>query len=318
MMKRSLISKKTIELAPQYVDAYFGQAAAYRRRGNWSKAKDIIHQAGEACEGDEEKMRYLAVSSWSEGYYRFARRLDKEYPPDSQRKLIEYPSEISVYYAYDWVDDRPNWEESGMVLSHKLRPDLSVSFSESTFRRNDDIDYVFGAGIAYRYNYYLTFQYQSYFAQDGTFLADAKHRPEFSIRLPTSTVLKSGVHLDKYSNDWAKVGLFGARQYFGSAYVDYQLLSGVDNFDKGVITHIGQLGYEKEGRYSMRFGYATGNESIESGGGSSFSGETVETFFGNIRYHFGPRWGIITAGGREYRSNDFYRDTASLSMFIRY
>ena len=310
--------EKAIELAPKYVDAYLGQATAYRRRGNWPKAKEIMHQAAKACEGDEEKMRYLAATSWREGYYIFARRLDREYPPDPERELIKHPSEIAVYYMYDWVDNRPGWEESGMVLSHKLRPDLNVSLSQSTYRRNDDNDYVLGAGIAYRYNYYLTFQYQSYFAQEGEFLADQKHRPEFSIRLPSSTVLSSGVHLDKYSDDWAKVGLFGARQYFGSLYVDYKLQSGEDNFDKGVMTHIGQMGYENEGWYSLRFGYSTGNESIDPGGGSLFSNETVETFFGNIRYYFGPRWGIITAGGREYRNNDFYRDTASLSMFIRF
>lgn len=51
--------KRAIDLAPDYVDAYLGQALAYRRMGNRSAAWIALSHCGEVLGGDEEKLRYL-------------------------------------------------------------------------------------------------------------------------------------------------------------------------------------------------------------------------------------------------------------------
>ena len=45
--------KKTIELAPLYVDAYVGAATVYRRTGEYGKAATILDDCARVCAGDQ-------------------------------------------------------------------------------------------------------------------------------------------------------------------------------------------------------------------------------------------------------------------------
>jgi hypothetical protein len=92
-------------------------------------------------------------------------------------------------------------------------------------------------------------------------------------------VIGVGVRLDEYKNGWAKVGLFDFKQYISSFYGEYTLLTGQDNFDRSVMTHIARVGYEKEDKFFCHVGYSYGDETVDSYGGSSFSDQLVESIF---------------------------------------
>jgi YaiO family outer membrane protein len=310
--------KRVIQLAPDYVDAYFGQAIIYRRRGDRASARDVLLQCKRACEGDEEKLRYLAVLCWREGHFSLARQLDREYPPPPHRRLIKHPNEVCLNYSPDWVKNRPDWETMGFSFVRQQRRDFTWWFSFTRYYRYQKDDLEVGLGIAFRYTHSFGIEYEGYFSDSAGFLADQKHLLKSNITLPSSTIVGLGLNLSKYNKDWARLGRLELTQYIGACHAKYTLLSGMDNNDESVTTHIFELSYERELRYSFRLGYATGNESIDRGGGSFFSDLRVDTLFTSVRYYLTSTWGLIIGGAREWRDERFNRDMVSVSIFKRF
>jgi hypothetical protein len=136
--------------------------------------------------------------------------------------------------------------------------------------------------------------------------------------LPSFTVIGAGLRLDEYENGWAKVGRLDFKQYVRSFYGEYTLLTGQDNFDRSVTTHIAKIGYEKEAKLFCHIGYSRGDETLDLYGSSSFSDQLIESVFLNVRYFVTKKWGVILAGGPEYRDSELYRTTGALSIFMRF
>ncbi len=64
--------------------------------------------------------------------------------------------------------------------------------------------------------------------------------------------------------------------------------------------------------------YSHGDETIDLYGGSNFSDQLVESIFFNLRYFINAKYGVILAGGPEYRDSEHYRTTGAISLFMRF
>lgn len=309
--------KTVISIAPDYVDAYYGLAIIYRRTGRRDEARAILEEARAHCE-DADCRDYLAEISWRIGHFSLARTLDDRTPAERQRQLRGFQHEIYLTYTYDWVEDRPDWYRAGIDYVHHPRPDLGLGASLHRYRRNNQYDNQLGITASYRFNSHTAFEYWGYFADDPAFLAEQKHHPMFYYSFPSALLVGIGARLDEYDGDWARVGRLDIRQYVNRFFGEYSLLTGRDNFDRDVTTHIGRIGYEEDDRLIAQLGYSNGDESIEQFGGSSFSDQKVETIFFSVRYRLNDTWGVIAAGGPEYRDDELFRTTGSLSVFARF
>jgi len=307
-----------IHKTPSYIDAYYGLALIYKRSGRWKEAKAILEKARENCEKDGKALRYLSDISWQIGHFPLARSIDKEFPPEKTKKLKDFFHEFYLNYTYDWVEDRQDWYQAGFTYVHHFRPDINAGFSFAEYKRNDMFDHQIGLSLSYRFNMNLSFEYQGYFSTNQNFLANQKHHPILYYSFPSHTVIGAGVRLDEYDNGWAEVGWFDLKQYFNSFYGEYTLLTGQDNFDRSVMTHIVKVGYEKEEKLFFHVGYSYGDETVDLYGGSRFSDQLIESIFVNFRYYINAKWGVILAGGPEYRDSEFYRTTGAISLFMRF
>jgi YaiO family outer membrane protein len=278
----------------------------------------MLEKARDNCAENEKALRYLSDISWQIGHFPLARSIDKEFQPEKTRKQKGFLNEIYLNYIYDWVEDRPDWYQAGLTYVHHFRPDINAGFSFEEYKRNDMYDHQIGLSLSYRLNMNLSFEYQSYFSTDRNFLANQKHHPILYYSFPSFTVIGAGVRLDEYKNGWAEIARFDIRQYIRSFYGEYTLLTGQDNFDRSVTTHIAKVGYEKEEKFFCHIGYSNGDETIEMYGGSNFSDQRIESLFFNFRYFVNAKWGIILAGGPEYRDSKLYRTTGAISLFMRF
>ncbi len=310
--------EKVISLAPDYVDAYVGKAIVHRRRTDRAAARETLEACRAALGDDEEKQRYLAESCWREGHFVLARTLDRNYPPRPERKLIDLPNEIYVTVTQDWVRHRSGWQSQGVTYVRRFRPDLTWWISETRYRRNRDDDLETGTGVSYRPTYALTLSYELYLANRADFLSDQKHRLKADILVLPNTVLGAGADLNGYGSDWATTGRLELTRYFRSCYGKYTLLTGKDANDENVSTSILEFGCDKELNYGFRVGYATGNESVETGSANVFSEDRIDTAFASLRYCVDPTWGFILGASYEWRDHDPYRTGASLTLFKRF
>lgn len=310
--------QNVIAKTPSYIDAYYGLALIYKRSGRWNDAKAILEKARDNNAENEKSLSYLAEISWQIGHYPLARSIDKMSPLERTRKLKGFLNELYLDYIHDWVEDRSDWYQAGLSYVGHFRPDMSVGFSLAKYRRNDISDHQIGLSLSYRYNMNLTFEHQSYFSTDQNFLAKQKHHPMLYYSFPTFTVVGAGLRLDQYKNGWAEVGKFDLKQYINSCYGEYTLLVGRDNFNRSVTTHIVKVGYEKEDKLFCHVGYSYGDESLDLYGGSTYSNQRIESVFFNLRYFITPQWGIILAGGPEYRDSELYRTTGAMTVFVRF
>jgi len=64
--------------------------------------------------------------------------------------------------------------------------------------------------------------------------------------------------------------------------------------------------------------YSHGDETIDLYGGSNVSDQLVESIFFNLRYFINAKYGVILAGGPEYRDSELYRTTGAISLFMRF
>jgi hypothetical protein len=307
-----------IHKAPSYIDAYYGLALIYKRSGKWNEAKDILEKARENSKEKEKSLNYLADISWRIGHLPLARSIDKEPPSERTRELKGFLNELYLTYTYDWVEDRSDWRQAGLAYVHHFRPDMNAGLSFAKYRRNEMDDHQIGLSFSYRYNMNLSFEYVGYFSTDQNFLANQKHQPILYYSLPSYTLIGVGVRLDEYKSGWAEVGRFDFKQFIRSFYGEYTLLTGQDNFDRPVTTYIVKAGYEKENILFCHVGYSNGDETIDLDGGSSFSDQLIESVFFNIRYYVNAKWGVILAGGPEYRDGDLYRTTGAITLFLRF
>ncbi len=309
--------REVVASAPSYIDAYYGLALIYKRSGRWAEALRILELAAANCVG-EDALHYLSDISWQVGHLTLARSIDPRSRAQSTRILRGYKGELYLNYTYDWVEDRPDWYQYGAVYVHHPRPDLNVGASLFRYRRNEEYDEQLGLSLSYRHNLNWTFGYHAYLALDADFLARQKHHPVFSYSFPSFTVVSAGLRFDEYDNGWANVGQFYCRQYLRSSYAEYGLLSGRDNFDRPVTTHIVKVGYDYADRLFAQLGYSNGDETVEQAGGSQFSDQLVESLFCNLRYFFSPKWGLTLAAGPEYRDRTLFRTTGSASVVSRF
>ncbi len=306
-----------IKLAPSYIDAYYGLALIYKRRGRWREAMQILEIAEEHC-ADEDGRKYLADICWQIGHLSLARSVTTGSNSETTERVKGYSNEVYLNYTYDWVEDRPDWYQASAVYVRHLRPDLNVGASFSTYRRSGEYDEQLGLSLGYRHNIYWSFEYQGFYSADNDFLARQKHHPMFHCSFPSSTVVGAGLKWDEYEDGWATSGRFDVRQYVRSFYVEYSVLAGRDNFDRSVTTHIAKVGYESDNRLFAHLGYSSGDETSGEVGGSVFSDQRVESLFVNLRYFFSPKCGIIVAGGPEYRDSELFRTTGAISGFSRF
>ncbi len=306
-----------VRIAPSYVDAYYGLALIYGRSGRWREAEMILETAAEHC-SEEDSRDYLADICWKTGHLRLARSIDTRPRGQTARRIKGYGHELYLSFAYDWVEDRPDWQQGGAVYIHHLRPDLNIGVSFFEYRRGEADDSQVGLSLGYRHNINWGFEYHSFFSADGGFLARQKHQPMFSYSFPSHTVVGAGLRLDEYDEGWATVGRFALKQYVRSLYVEYSLQSGHDNFDRPVTTHIAKFGYEGSDRLFAHLGFASGNETIEFSGSSEFSDERIDSLFFNLKYFVFRKGGIIIGGGPEYRDSELFRTTGAVSTFLRF
>ncbi len=309
--------RAVIELAPSYIDAYYGLALIYKRTGRWSEAKAILGLAAAHSSGDEAT-QYLADICWQIGHLTLARSIDLRPLAQSMRKVRGYREELYLSYIYDWVEDRPDWYQGGAVFIHHPRPDFNVGGSLFEYRRNEEYDVQLGLSAGYRHDMNWSFGYQSYFSLDPNFLSRQKHHPSFAYSFPSSTVVGAGLRLDEYGNGWARVARFDIRQYMRAFYAEYSLLTGYDNLDRSVTTHIARIGYEGDGSLSAHLGYSSGSETLEQGGGSGFSDQLVESLFVSLKYFVSPPYAIILSYGPEYRDSELFRTTGAVSVGLRF
>lgn len=310
--------QKVVDTAPTYIDAYYGLALIYKRTGEWAKARHILEQALEHSDDNQEALDYLAHISWQVGHLPFARSIDAMPAGKRTLDLRGFRNELFVNSSYDWVEDRPDWYHAGFSYTRHIRPDLNGGISFHHYRRNDMDDQEIGLHLAYRWNMRLSLELQSLFATERNFLAIQKHRPTLMLSLPTFTVLGFGMRWDEYESGWGNVARLSLKQYYRIFYGEYTLLTGTDNFDQSVTTHIGRIGFEKDEKLFCHIGYSYGDETLDEFGSSVFSDQLVESLFFNIRYFASSSWGIVLAGGPEYRDDQLFRTTAALSLFLRF
>jgi YaiO family outer membrane protein len=307
---------QVIEASPAYIDAYYGLALVYKRTGRWDEAKMVLQQAAEQA-NDEQATDYLAEICWRVGHVSLARILDTQDSAERTRQIKGFRDEVFLNYTYDFVKDRSDWQQAGLTYIHHFRPDFNAGISFTKYRRNDMDDHQIGLHLGYQHDMDLSVEYNGYYATDQNFLAKQKHQPTLYYNLFADTVVGLGGRFDQYDDGWGEVGRFNVKRYLGACFGEYDLLAGCDNFDRSVTTHIVKLGYEHD-KLLGHLGYSYGDETIDSFGGSSFSNQLVESVFVNVKYFIDDQWGIIVAGGPEFRDHDLYRTTCGASVFVRF
>lgn len=310
--------QKVVKETPTYIDAYYGLALIDKRTGKWKEAKKILQQAKYHAAGDQRSTDYLADIAWRIGHIQLARSIDSIPAYERVKNLKGFTNEIYLDYIHDWVEDRPDWKQAGITYIHHFRPDMTGGLSFNTYERNEIDDQQIGLTFAYRYNMEISLEYQSYFSTEQNFLARQKHHPTLYYSIPSLTVIGLGLRLDEYESGWAETGKFEIKQYFDSFYGAYTLHIGEDNFNRFVATQIAKIGYEHEKKLLCHIGYSYGDETIDTSGGSNFSDQLVEAIFLGLRYFVSQKWGIILAGGPEYRDSKLYRTTGSFSVFFNF
>jgi len=309
---------RAIELAPDYVDAYVGKAILHRRKGDRGSALAALEVCEQALGKDQNKQRYLAESSWREGHFGFARGLDSRYGVRPGRKLVDYPNEIYLNASLDRLERGDDWDSTGITYVRRHRPDLTWWISHTLYGRYDDSDSESGAGLAFRPTGRISLALEGYISDAEDFLAEYKYKAIANIEILSYTILGLGADFSRYGSDWSEVGRLELTRYVGEFYGKYTLLAGNDSNDENVSTSIFEMGCEKELRYSIRIGYAAGNESVEEGTGTEFSQDEIDTVFGSVRYYVTPEWGLIVGGSYEWRDGDPFREGGSLSAFYRF
>jgi YaiO family outer membrane protein len=309
--------QSVIEKAPSYIDAYYGLAILYKRTGKWKEVKATLDQAFKNSTGNEKSLNYLADICWRLGYLSLARSIDKKEPAARTRELKGYLDELYFGYTHDFLKKEADWNSGGVAYYHHFRPDINAGLSFESYRRNETNDHQIGIDVNYRYDMNLSLEYIGFFSTEHNFLAIQKHHPVLYYNLPSSTLIGTGVRFDEYENGWAKVGSFSLKQYYRSFYGEYTIHAGNDNFERPVTTQIFKAGYEKDNFY-FYLGYSRGSETLDSAGGSIFSNQFIETVFFGTRYLINKKYGLILAGGPEYRDSDLFRTTMSVTFFVRF
>lgn len=310
--------QKAVRLVPDYVDAYVGQAKVFKRRGKWRRAEAVLEKCLKALEGDEEKLRYLAVSAWREGFFHLARRLDREYPPVESRQLIEKPNIVYFTYSYDWVENRDNWRMEKSTFVRRLRPDLSWRISLGRYHRYGQEDKEMGAGMSYRYSNRLGFSYDLFLSGGSNFLADQRHQPKMNFLALPATSIGLGADFLEYDGDWAKLARMELKKNLDNWYGKYSLIIGKDSKSQNVDTSIFEVGYSREKNYRFRLGFSAGDETVEEAGARELSQDRVRSVYAVSRYFVTSSWGLIGSLSREWRDNKIFRSSASLSVFKRF
>lgn len=310
--------QKAVRLAPDYVDAYIGQAKVYKRRGKWQKAEAVLKNCRKALDGEENKLRYLAVSAWRESFFHLARQLDREYPPLDSRRLIEKQNTLYFIYSYDWVENRDDWRMEKSTFVRRVRPDLSWWVSLGRYHRYGQEDNEMGAGMSYRYSKRLGFSYDAFLSGGSNFLAEQRHQPKLNFMALPTTSIGLGADFLEYDGDWAKLARLELKKNLDNWYGKYSLIIGKDSNSQSVDTSIFEVGYSRERNYRFRLGFSSGDESVEAAGAREFSQEQVRSVYAQSRFFVTSSWGLIGSFSREWRDDKIFRSSASLSVFKRF
>ncbi|MEF8824625.1 MAG: YaiO family outer membrane beta-barrel protein [Desulfohalobiaceae bacterium] len=310
--------QKAVRLAPNYVDAYIGQAKVYKHQGKWRNAEAVLEKCRKVLDGEEKKLRYLAVSAWREGFFHLAKRLDREYPPVDSRQLVEKPNTVYFTYSYDWVENRDDWRMEKSTFVRTVRPDLSWWVSLGRYHRYGQEDSEMGAGMSYRYFNRLGFSYDLFLSGGSNFLADQRHQPKMSFLALPSTSIGLGADFLEYDGDWAKLARLELKKNLDNWYGKYSLIIGKDSNSQNGDTSIFEVGYSREKNYRFRLGFSSGDESVEEAGARELSQDQVRSVYAVSRYFVTSSWGLIGSFSREWRDDEFFRSSASLSVFKRF
>ncbi len=314
--------EKAIVLTPTYIDAYIGAATVLRRQGKWDEAGQILLKCEKANANNPSRLRYLAITAWRESQFILARRLDEENPPEKGREILSRPSRVSTSYSYhNLTRNRDDWHSLGAKLSHKPRPDASLSVGFKNWWRYGKTDWSARFGASYRHSYRTSLSYDGAFSDKGGFLADQKHKVMARRKLFKRARLGAGISFKNYGNDWSERYILEARQTAGNFFGRYKYSWGTDSKDEDVETHSFSLGYEKELRYSISATYTDAEETIEIPIGADdfdFLNEDVDTISIRVSYYFTHATGIYLGWTYETREEELFRRAHSISAFHRF
>jgi YaiO family outer membrane protein len=312
--------EKVIVLVPTYVDAYVGAAIVHRRKGDWDKAEAAFLQCEEACADNAKRKRYLATAAWQEGQFRIARRLDKEYPPEPERVLTKEPTRVSVNVGHYWLERGEDWDVTGVSVSHRVRPDVSVSASFKGWMRYGDSDSVGSLGASYRHTSRSSISYKTRFSDSSGFLVDRSHRVMAKYDLFKRTKVGLGASASKYSVNWSEKVQFQIKQKLDNFHVGYKLSTGRDTKDQDVSSHSFEAGYRRDQLYSLTASYRWGDETVEVESGDDFEFRTddVETARISVGYYINDLTSLNAGYMHEWRNSDLYRRGVTLSASRRF
>ncbi len=313
--------RKTIAVSSNYVDAYVGASAAYRRMGQPRRSREILDDCAKACAGRTNSLKYLAESAWREGHFQLARSLDARHPRNPDRTLVPRPNTVYLTYSHDWPKYGDEWDSIGFTFARRERPDLSWSLGAKEYSRYGTTDFDLSAGLTYRHRDWLGASYNGVFSDDPGFLARQKHRLELTSGLWRGASLGVGTDLSYYDGPrWSRRGLLDLRQGIGNWFAKAGLSAGQDSNDKDVFSYSVGAGYEKESRYAIALSYGNGNETveIETADGFDFRDDDVESLSLSCRYYFKPEIGVMFGGSHEWRNGEDFRDGVFLSLFTSF
>lgn len=312
-----LYFNRVIELSPEYIDAYIGAAICFKRRHQLDLLQDVLDQCAKACAADESKMRYLAVTAWREGYFPLAREIDRYFHPLPDRdRLMAEPMDLSLGYAYSWLENQSDWEHVSASFSWYLRPDFRIGADADQWWRYGSDDFSVGIDALYRHDYRKSISYGFEFSDYGGFLAEQKHDLTARYRLYRGLYIYGGPRASRYDGDWSERLKAGFTVYWNALFLDSHYSFGEDTSNQNVEGYGVSAGFTRELRYGLTAAYGRADETVdyERGGETLFRSDDVESFSLRVQYYLTARTYISLGGLEEVRNSSLFRREASVSV----
>ncbi len=309
--------QRTYTLSPDYMDAYMGAAACFRRKADFRSLKAELEKAEKVCAGNEKRTKYLAATAWREGHYQMGRRLDRIAKPDDDRVLISDPSQIELQYGHSWLERGEDWDELQLSYSRRLRPDIGLNAELDNWWRYGDFDWSALIGGSYRHNYRWAGSYNFEYSDVKGFLARQKHKPTIYYKMLRRMTVFAGPRFDNYGGDWAEKLKVGFSQYAANWFVEGTYTFGNDSKSQDVASWSATAGYSRELRYALAAGFGSGDETVEYFRNENvlYRTENVESMFIRGTYYVTETFGLTSGWMHELRESDLFRRELTLGVF---
>ncbi|MFC1586057.1 hypothetical protein ACFL5V_10955 [Fibrobacterota bacterium] len=305
--------KKALATEPCNIKACSGLVETLLNLKSAGEAQEVLERCVTACKKDVEASRRLASECWSLGFYRIARRLDRDAPPERGRELIRYRHTVTPEYTFSLLRNSDTRHLASFMYEYLHRPDMTLTGFGVFYSFPDANDALGGAAFVYRWTRELSFEYETVYSDPEGFMAMQKHRPKAVFSMVPGTIISLGADLSGYESGWVRMTRVQAEQRLRSRFLmRFSVSGGVDAMDKWISAHSMAAAWYKEKRFYAGLGYAEGHESVERLA-RIYTSDIVQSLFFNGKLFLRPTFGLQVSFINEWRERTYFRTYVSMA-----